>query len=62
MNGSESFKLLESTFSSNDLESIQSFVINKLKVPDLFRLRDRTEGVLFLNNTTKKVPQTIKSI
>jgi len=48
-------KLVESTYSKADLDRIINYVIKKLKVEDLFKLRDRFEGQLFLNNTIKKI-------
>ena len=48
-------KLYEKIFSINEHHIIQDYVIKKLEVKDLFKLRDRFEGQQFLNNTVKKV-------
>ncbi len=48
-------KLVESTYSKVELDRIINYVIKKLQVEDLFKLRDRFEGQLFLNNSIKKI-------
>jgi len=48
-------KLVERIYSINQMESVQNFVIKKLNVPDLFKVRDRFEGNAFLLNTIKRI-------
>jgi hypothetical protein len=48
-------KLIEKIYSINQMESVQNFVIKKLNVPDLFKVRDRYEGHAFLLNTIKRI-------
>lgn len=52
-------KIHEKIFSINEQNIIQDYVIKKLEVKDLFKLRDRFEGQQFLNNTLKKVYTTM---
>jgi hypothetical protein len=42
-------------FSKKEQDIILDYVLKKLKVQDIFRLRDRFEGQLFLNNTLKRI-------
>lgn len=49
------FKVCQRVFASTEIEIIQNFVIKKLDVPDLFKVRDRFEGNQYLLNTLKKV-------
>ena len=51
----KTYKLYEKVFSLKELEAIHQFVVKKLNVGDLFKVRDRFEGNQFLINTTKKV-------
>ena len=48
-------KSTERIFSKKEHDVILDYVLKKLKVQDIFRLRDRFEGQLFLNNTLKKI-------
>ena len=48
-------KLCSKQFLAKDVEEVQKFVLKKLNVPDLFKLRDRFEGNKYLVDTTKKV-------
>jgi hypothetical protein len=54
MNGKK-YKISQRIFSIQEVETIQNFVIKKLDVPDLFKVRDRFEGNQYLLNTLKKV-------
>ena len=47
--------ILERNFLISELHGIEDFVFKKMKVPDLYRLRDRFEGNAFLENTKYKV-------
>ena len=49
------FKVCQRIFTTTEIENIQNFVIKKLDVPDLFKVRDRFEGNQYLLNTLKKV-------
>ena len=49
------YKVCQRVFKSGEVEIIQNFVIKKLDVPDLFKVRDRFEGNQYLLNTIKKV-------
>ena len=48
-------KLCFRQFLARDVEEVQRFVLKKLNVPDLFKLRDRFEGNKYLLDTIKKV-------
>ena len=47
--------IIEKNYSKSDLRVIEDFVLKKFNVPDVYKLKDRYEGELFLNNTIKKV-------
>lgn len=47
--------IIEKSYSKSDLRVIEDFVLKKFNVPDVYKLKDRYEGELFLNNTIKKV-------
>ena len=47
--------IIEKNYSKSDLRAIEDFVLKKFSVPDVYKLKDRYEGELFLNNTIKKV-------
>lgn len=49
------YKVCQRVFTSSEIEIIQNFVIKKLEVPNLFKVRDRFEGNQYLLNTLKKV-------
>ena len=48
-------KTNERIFSKKEYDIILEYVLKKLKIQDIFRLRDRFEGQLFLNNTLKRI-------
>jgi hypothetical protein len=54
MEGKKKFKVCQRIFKTQEIEAIQNFVIKKLEVPDLFKVRDRFEGNQYLLNTLKK--------
>lgn len=47
-------KLVSKEFKKSEFHPVNEFVIKKLKVPDLFKVRDRFEGNQFLINTLTK--------
>lgn len=51
----KNYKICEKVFSLKELEEVQQFVVKKLNVADLYKVRDRCDGNQFLINTTKKV-------
>jgi hypothetical protein len=55
MERKKKFKICQRAFTASELEGIQNFVIKKLEVKDLFKLRDRFEGNQYLLNTIKRV-------
>ena len=42
------------TFQSQDILAVQNYVIQKLKVRDIYKVKDRFEGNLFLQNVLAK--------
>jgi len=47
-------KVYSKRFSHSEIEIIHNYVIDKLQVKDLFKVRDRFEGNQYLINVTKK--------
>jgi len=45
------FKRFSKSFSSQDVLLVHAYVIKKLQVRDIYRVKDRFEGNLFLKNT-----------
>jgi hypothetical protein len=48
-------KLIERSYSLNQMKSLQDYVIKKLNVHDLSKVRDRYEGNAFLLNVIKRI-------
>jgi hypothetical protein len=46
---------IEKTYTKDELKLIENFVINKFKVVDVYKLKDKFEGEQYLFNTIRKV-------